>query len=153
MAKQNGTMSNGSADAGGIGNLSAAIVEFDGIKREVEALDAKLTGIKAQRAAALERGKALAPQIRELLSLGGRHPAAKSAHKKRRGAQGEIALKLLLEDGGPYSTVTFAEEFGGSVGAAYQVLRKLRDKGLLKQPKEGQWELTEAGKQAAQEIG
>jgi Mn-dependent DtxR family transcriptional regulator len=52
-----------------------------------------------------------------------------------------------------YSTSTIAEEFGGtSVGAAYQVLKKLLDDGLVDRPREGQWRLTTKGREAAEEL-
>lgn len=153
MGKQNGV--NGATAPEAVSELTSAIAEFSGIKKNVERLDQQVGELKAQEAAMLERGRELAAKIRELLNLGGkgsRKPAsANTAPRRPRGERATEALRLLY-DGEVYSTQFFAEEFGGTVGAAYQVLKKLADKGLVSRPAEGKWQATESGKQAAAEL-
>ena len=142
-----------SAQADKIAELTAAIAQFAGAKKKLEDLTARIGALKSEREEALQKAKALAARIKALLDLHGPRAAKKGPPRVKRGARGEIALRLLLSDGGPYSTQTFAEEFGSpSVGAAYQVMRKLEQGGLVRRPRDGHGELTDAGRKAAQEL-
>ncbi len=160
MGKQNGTNGNGAQahEASSSGELAVAITEFAGLKNKVAELDARLVEVKAERDSVLARGKELAARIRELLNLGGRRAGKKRSSSvsgdrpavRKAGRQSQ-ALELLF-DGEIYSTAFFADEFGGTVGAAYQVLKELFDKGMVTRPADGKWTITEKGKQAAAEL-
>lgn len=148
MAKQNG---NGQAPAS---ELTELIANFEAAKAQAAEFDVQIATLKEQRNDAAARVKELGAKLKAALGLVNPKIAAMVAARKanatKRAADGFgiRALKLLADDGIAYSTSALVEEFGGTMGSAYQTLHGLHKQGKVSRNESGDWFATEAGKEA-----